>query len=586
VLVYGDRARRVSPKSRLAEVAALLRPGEVGRARHDRLVRALIEAGELAQGLADAEFAVRQIDDHTPLQAAALALSAKIACKVGASWGSGFADAGPGADRELADLAALAPAQAVSCKQAEGFAHYAVYPEAYYEAACALRGAAPFVIGIRSIGVTLGAAVAAAAEASGFVTLRPHGHPFDRQVRVSDELKALLAAHDGVFAIVDEGPGLSGTSFGAVADLLATIGVADARLVFMPSHGGAPGHHAPARRQALWANSRRLVRTLDDLAPPATIAGWFEGDVGEASGVEDLSHGGWRRDLPLAAWPPIWPGQERRKLRLTTPSGVYLARFAGLGACGEQKLQTARLLSAAGFSPEPLSLRQGFLLERWLPGAPPTPAQIRTPAFQHRLAAYQSFRARMPPPEQAGARLGELVEMALVNTEEACGPAVARRLEARLLPAAEAVQALRPTNIDGRLHAWEWRCGPGGAIHKTDAVDHAQGHDLVGCQDAGWDVAGAVVELDLSAEEADVLVRRVAGVSPATVDLFTCLYCAFQTGLWAMASGAGLGDADLERARAHAQRYLVHLRRWADRPPDPHAASAARALERRAPPAG
>ena len=34
---------------------------------------------------------------------------------------------------------------------------------------------------------------------------------------------------------------------------------------------------------------------------------------------------------------------------------------------------------------------------------------------------------------------------------------------------------------------------------KTDALDHSEGHDLIGCQDIAWDVVGAATELELSA---------------------------------------------------------------------------------------
>ena len=62
------------------------------------------------------------------------------------------------------------------------------------------------------------------------------------------------------------------------------------------------------------------------------------------------------------AWPPVIAFQERRKFRLTTDSGVYLARFAGLGGIGEAKLARARALAAASFAPAPIALRRGFLL--------------------------------------------------------------------------------------------------------------------------------------------------------------------------------------------------------------------------------
>ena len=46
---------------------------------------------------------------------------------------------------------------------------------------------------------------------------------------------------------------------------------------------------------------------------------------------------------------------------------------------------------------------------------------------------------------------------------------------------------------------------------KTDALDHAFGHDLVGCQDIAWDLAGAAVEFDLDTEERETLARRSRG---------------------------------------------------------------------------
>jgi len=49
---------------------------------------------------------------------------------------------------------------------------------------------------------------------------------------------------------------------------------------------------------------------------------------------------------------------------------------------------------------------------------------------------------------------------------------------------------------------------PSGRLIKADAVDHCRGHDLVGCQDPGWDLAGAAVELSLDAGERRELLRR------------------------------------------------------------------------------
>ena len=55
------------------------------------------------------------------------------------------------------------------------------------------------------------------------------------------------------FAIVDEGPGLSGSSFGCVADWLEDNGVAPERIHVFPGHDGPLGPAASARHRDRWA---------------------------------------------------------------------------------------------------------------------------------------------------------------------------------------------------------------------------------------------------------------------------------------------------------------------------------------------
>ncbi len=128
---------------------------------------------------------------------------------------------------------------AITTKTAEGFSLYGLYPETYLEAAGALHAAErpTQVIGLRSVGAPLAAVVAAGLGLRNAVTLRPAGHPFNREIKLADNLCAeILAGKDARYAVVDEGPGLSGSSFGAVADFLEDAGVAPDRIHFFPSH--------------------------------------------------------------------------------------------------------------------------------------------------------------------------------------------------------------------------------------------------------------------------------------------------------------------------------------------------------------
>lgn len=557
MLVYGDRWRDAAPEALIAAIGTTLdrAAGSAGLARQDLLSEALILGGELVQGVADAEFARFGVDDATPAQEASLEACVAVARSL-------VAGADPReAARRLALLRRLDLPATIRCKTPEGFAFYAVHPEGYARAAAAQDwGGAPVVIGLRSIGASL-AAVVAAQTGGAVVTLRPCGHPFRRELRLSPTLRARLARHEGLFAVVDEGPGLSGSSFGAACDLLDGLGVAPDRIVLMPSHDGAPGLQASPRHRARWTAARRAPAAR--LVSAEAVAGWFAEATGPLVRVEDISGGGWRADLAAPDQPPAAPARERIKIRLTGTKGRHVARFAGLGRIGAEKLRVARLLHAAGFAPEPLALRRGFLLERWVEGRPLRAADLRRPGALAQAARYLGFRARaLPATVGEGADWTELREMVRVNALELGGAALRDRLEARLDAAPLAPGALRPVRIDGRTQPWEWRQRPDGGLCKTDALDHAAAHDLIGCQDIAWDVAGASVEFALSAQEAEAFraaaaVEAGGAIDRAWVEAFRLCYAAFQAGFWDMAA-AEPGEG--ARARLERDRYVAVLR--------------------------
>lgn len=570
MLVYGDRAAIAAPRLRLREITAVLRAVEAagpGPARHDLLTRAFLDAAGLLQGVADAELEARGVDDLSPAQEAAQALVLMLARKLTTSAWSGFAAVGPGVSPELMALAVLPLPDPLHIRTPEGFAHYAVFPEAYLKAAAEHPWpATPLVIGLRSIGAALAALVAAVTGARDVLTLRPAGHPFRRELRVSDQIRARLAAHEGPFAIVDEGPGLSGSSFGAAADLLEALGVAEERLVFLPGHHGDLGPQAQPRHRARWARAARRVATFEDLIAETPLPDWFADLTGPITRIEDLSGGAWRQAAAFEEAPPAHPALERLKFRLHTASGQWLAKFAGLGVIGEDKLDHARALHRAGFTPEPLALRRGFLLERWEEAGPI--GQVARERLVDQLARYLAFRAgAFPAPAQAGASRAELLEMVHANAAESLGE-VGAGLTRRLERLAGVAPGGRPVHVDARLHPWEWRLTPDDLLLKTDALDHSTAHDLVGCQDIAWDVAGAAAEFALTAGEIARLCEAVEGEtgeapSPALLAFHMICYPAFQAGLWRMAQAAA-PPAEQPRLAAQADRYVRRLAKLAE----------------------
>jgi hypothetical protein len=580
VLFYGDHTRTEDGRAKLAGVARALREAEAmpaGIARHGALVAAFIEAGELTQGVADADFAARGgCDGRSPAGGAALALLTRLAAAVRASWDSGFARPGSVVPAgAFAALGALRLPETLRTKRAEGFAFYALYPEAYLAAARSSGlppGGAVKAIGIRSIGAALGALVAAALEAPPPVTLRPVGHPFRRGLSLDAELEAeLLADPAAAFAVADEGPGLSGSSFGAVADFLQDRGVDPGRVHFFPSHGGEPGPQASPRHRARWAGARRHVVEFDALAKHR-LPSWVEDLVGAPEGpLEEVSGGGWRRHRHprgTGDWPPVNAQMERRKFLLRARGGgTWLLKFAGLGHEGERKLERARALHGAGFAPAAAGFRHGFLVEEWINGALPLRPGghgVAARRLAERVGRYLGFRARrFPAGEGGGASLAALRGMARHNVGEGMGEDWARRLDLRTAGLEGFEPRLRRVETDNRLHAWEWLALPDGRLLKTDALDHHAAHDLVGCQDVAWDVAGASCELDLEGERDALLaaVEREAGraVEPGLVQALAPCYLAFQLGAATMAAQVAAPD-EAARLRAEAERYAGLLR--------------------------
>jgi hypothetical protein len=504
LLVYGDHSQSEDPRERLRSIAERLArvPGmRPGIERHGEIVAALIEAGQLQQGVEDA---------GAPAMALK-ALSYGLAACVIRSWDSGFANTG-----DLPVPPHFELRRRVEVRLPEGFAFYNVYPEAYADAARKLRLSAPArVIGIRSIGTTLGAIVAAALGAPPPETVRPFGDPFSRQV----ELPAEIVAGDVHYVIVDEGPGLSGSSFGGVADWLQTRGVPLERIAFIPSHTGDLGPHASAAHRARWHQAQRVAAQFD----PAFLVSMF-------APIEPFAIGG-----------PF----ERCKYIGRADGVRVLLKFAGLGQIGERKLQMARGLYAAGFTPEPLGLVHGFIVERWCEDAQPL-ASADTPIEE--IGRYIGARASLfAAGDTGGATMHELVTMCRRNILLALGEAAASTVDC--CDAEELSRRVRRVRTDNKVDRSEWLRLADGRLLKTDALDHHQGHDLIGCQGIEWDIAGAIEEFGLDASQSARLIESSGlSVDRELLQFYRVAYAAFR-----------LGRAELGGEPPAARRYAASL---------------------------
>jgi hypothetical protein len=581
MLVYGD-SRRIESTERLVDALRnrlKARPRGDSSELRDWSTHLLIEAGELVQGIFDAVRARHQLVLRPPdLVLRDLALAAARAHLATEPElyrpREELSSAARAVECALDRLIWLDVPSQVQIHVPEGYAYYAVYPVLYALAAQqAARVARPWVVlGILSIGASLGAVVAAVLGTDQLYFVRPVGPVFCREVSFDAHLQQALATHgeNAHYAIVDEGPGLSGSTFGAVADWLEHHGIDADRIHFFPSHAVDLGPRASEAHRARWECARRCHRPFESYFDDARLRRVvFDGKEGE---LLDVSAGRWRseRFRDRAAWPPVHPGFERRKYLLCSSDGMRIAKFVGLGRYGQAAVRRAFLLHGHGFVPEPLDHRDGFLVSRWHENAVPLEeAPIARGDWLSHVAQYLAFVADECRAESAGASPEELLNMTCVNVGEALGEKEATRVRERWSGRLrEIAAACTPVAIDARMHAWEWLALPDGRLLKADALEHHADHGLVGCQDLAWDVAGLRIEHALTAPECEQLVIELASRTPyrphrEKETFLTWCYSAYQLGYYALAAEAA-ATSDPDEARRSARWrdvYASHLRR-------------------------
>jgi hypothetical protein len=521
MLVFREGKRSVSAVVLVQQLQNVLAGISSQQAHSDEaLLPALLYAGELECALADAGSEAAQL--------AATITESLADCLV--------ANESISLEPLLQSLEKLSSGflpQTLTVSLPEGFAYYALHPLSYVEALTRVHEAphAAVVVGIRSIGTTLSAVVNAYFSSTKIpcvrFTVRPVGHPFDRYVELAEVERRVVAKAltvDATFYVVDEGPGLSGSSFLATAEALLRVGVPSTRIVLLcrnqPDFNVLFATNAAERWQRF-----RTVQVKAGSHIPA--------------GAEIFFGGGRWREFCFSSkeeWPACWLQMER--LKFLTSDQRKLFRFDGLGSYGSHVRERYLKVAEAGYGPACESAGNGFTCFPMIGGA--IVRRVTQPLVK-RAAEYCAFRA--------GAVVAELTsnqaleEMARINVERELGCAVGDDFH---------LEIVRPVIADGKMMLHEWlEPEKGGPALKLDSAAHGDDHFFPGATDIAWDIAGAIVEWQMDELTADDFLKRYERMANDRVQTrlrpYQIAYAAFRMGYSKMAAAAMPGQEEESR---------------------------------------
>ena len=530
LLVYRDGQRLVRTQALVRQLEVALwklrqQPAE------DAVIAALLGAGELECSLSDSD------SEDAELAAGITDQLASMLCARERSSPSEF-----GLRKAEQSLAAINDRRELTVSRPEGFAYYALHPldfadlirRANFAASCAQ------VIGVRTIGTTLSAVVAAQLNACGIpatrTTVRPTGHPYDRKtkfIRRQRELITQALSAGAIFLVCDEGPGRSGSSLLSVAEALESAGVTHDRIVLLCSHEPDADSLCASNAPARWRRYRSLASGMTKRLPQ---------DAGRYLGAGD-----WREVFTPAgqAWPAAWPHMERLKFLSRNHRKLY--KFEGHGPYGEAVRQRDQLLAARGFGAPYLGHESGFGTHAVVSGMPSSMSDI-SPQFLRQAAEYCAWRAEAFAVNVPDDGIRQLEHMAMVNLEQEFGftPEITLPVE-------------RAAICDGRMQPYEWRHLGDERWIKLDASTHGDDHFFPGPTDIAWDLAGICIEWRLGPACREFFLteyQRVSGDNPGgRLVHYETAYAAFRLAWSQMAAGSVRGTADEGRLQKAVCRY-------------------------------
>jgi hypothetical protein len=507
--VFRDGRKSVTTSLLIEDLAATLRNLQGTPADRCVMLDALIRAGELESAFSDQGFAAAQ-----PVARLTDALA----------WHLVHGTARVRYYEELlSPIRASDTPQTLQISPPEGFSYYGLNPADFIELArsvCRI-GDTVAIVGIRSIGITLSAVVAAALSSPDHpldrISVRPSGHPYDRVAGFSAEQIRWIEEkirQSSRFVVVDEGPGRSGSTFLSVAEALVALGVAAERLILLGTRQPQLGELCAKNAGPRWS------RFQFSPAEPRSSRRF--------QGCAYIGSGEWRKHFisDQSKWPACWPQMERSKF--ISPDGKHFLKFEGMGRIGEEVRTRAQHLAKTGFGCPVEDAGDGYSAYRVVTGRPLEGGDLSLKVLE-RVARYCSMRASDFRNESAAP--DPLADMLNFNVQQEFG--IECGLSDDDLTIGERVVA------DGHMQPYEWLLTRESTILKSDAVSHGDDHFFPGPISIAWDLAGIIIEWELANDARQFLLNRFREYSgqklDRSLDAFCLAYSVFRMSLCKMA---------------------------------------------------
>jgi hydroxymethylpyrimidine pyrophosphatase-like HAD family hydrolase len=388
-----------------------------------------------------------------------------------------------------------------------------------------------------------------------------------------------LQSPDVKVLVIDESPN-TGNTFLLMVNLLRRRGVQPNRLFLLAAmHPARPDWRLPVTEETrgitlirLEANALHKNRLLEPSSAQPLLASYFQ-----ALGWDDVQVVQNRRtdELNARLEEHFQDGFQCRLKRVfdvrlgkngTSPVvRRVLAKSVGWGWLGYQAFFASKHL--AGFVPELLGLREGVVYMEWLERVEDNPTE---PPIE-RLAAYVAARAatlrlKKDPALAISPGYGWTGWSVLIDSlRRAYGPIVGRMKVLALHRALAQYVCRTPALIDGHMKPGDW-IQTQDSFFKVDYEHHNFGRTELYIVDPAYDLASAVFEFRLSAEDEQELIARYVQISGDSAMAERILIWKVVQGLVGMElAAAALGVETHSAARliwherlVLARNFLVH----------------------------